>query len=108
MIFKIILDIFLSGALSLPGIQRCDVLQKKPTLGVTKVSSNFKEILQCMLRRIFFLNVIPVQTKQSYNEATDGKKYVVYHAIMKVCVALTFFSNILINLILPDPYTEFP
>lgn len=34
--------------------------------------------------------------------------YVVHHAIMKVRVALTFFSNILINLILPDPYTEVP
>lgn len=74
MIFKIILDIFLSGASSLPGILRYDALQKKPTLGVTKLSSNSKEILQCMLRRTFFLNVIPVQTKQSYNEATDGKK----------------------------------
>lgn len=78
-----------------PGLQRHDVLQQKPTLGGNqRISSNSKKIFKCMLSRTFIFKMLflfKLNNPKMKLQMEEDYFYMVYHAIMKACMAQNFF-----------------
>lgn len=91
-------------ALMLPDIQRQWTLQQEHTSKDNQSSRNFKKNFKCMLKNIYVFKMSFIfklnKTKKSY----ILKRILFMWWIIKVHVAQDFFPNILIVVVLTDPY----
>lgn len=91
-------------ALMLPDIQRQWTLQQEHTSKDNQSSRNFKKNFKCMLKNIYVFKMSFIfklnKTKKSY----ILKRILFRWWIIKVHVAQDFFPNILIVVVLTDPY----
>lgn len=95
-------------ALMLPDIQRQCMLQQEHTSKDNQSSRNFKKNFKCMLRNIYVFKMSFIFKLNKAKKSYILKIILFMWWIIKVHVAQDFFPNILIVVVLTDPFTEVP